>query len=72
MIKMKDGEEDSWKNEIEIDVVLRLEPRLVERIHALVDTPELAFPTIEAFIRTSLYSFVSYKERLVRQMRGRP
>ncbi len=69
---MEVTEEEFQKREIEVDLVLRLEPRLVERILRLVDTPELGFPTIEAFIRTALYSFAGYKERLVRQMEGRP
>ena len=70
MIRMTDMEEESQKYEIEIDLVLRLEPRLVERIQRLVDTPELSFPTIESLIRTALYSFVGYKERLVQRLQG--
>ncbi len=65
-------DEKHQKIETGIDLVLYLEPRLVERIQRLVDTPELGFSKVEIFIRTALYSFVAYKERLVRQMGGRP
>ena len=73
VIHMENLRDIKYQNdETEVDLVLYLEPRLVERIQRLVDTPELGFSQIGAFIRTALYSFVAYKERLVRQMGGRP
>ena len=49
---------------------LNADPRLLHRIEALIRAPELGFASVEHFLSAALYSFVSYKERVLKGMRG--
>ncbi|MEE9174144.1 MAG: hypothetical protein V3U30_04125 [Thermoplasmata archaeon] len=49
---------------------IALDPRLVKRIEWLIEQPELGFSTFEHFVAAALYSFTSYREDVLRKMRG--
>ena len=49
---------------------LTVDPRLMHRIEALIGAPELGFERVEHFLSAALYSFISYKEKVLRGMRG--
>ena len=62
--------ENEEEDEVEQRFTLTVDYRLLRRIEALIRAPELGFASVQHFVAASLYSFVSYKEQTLRNMRG--
>lgn len=58
------------EEDVEQRFTLTLDYRLLHRIEALIRAPELGFSSVQHFLSAALYSFVSYKEKVLRGMRG--
>ncbi len=51
-------------------LTVRIPPPLMARIERLIARPELGFTSLEHFLMAGLHSFVSFKERVVSNLRA--
>ena len=49
---------------------LHLPGPLMHRIEALIEAPELGFTSLEHFLMAGIFSFVSFKEKILQGSRG--
>ncbi|MEE9196726.1 MAG: hypothetical protein V3U45_01165 [bacterium] len=69
---MEQTENEKTDEDDEDHIRLYIDSRLMHKIQALVDAPELGFSSVPHFLRASLYSFVAYQQKTLKARRGEP